>query len=318
MDFVNRLRSDHLTSFWYFPSKVNFALVATFGSLLLATAPCQEEADFYRARLGEYRWTLSVSAKNAGFLSFALESLESSTDLLKALPLKPKIEELDFREMGRPQLPIPFLIPPSDSRRASTAHLHRGAANGASNTNSQDGDEEDEDEMMDAEPVLQPIHSSDFQGQQFLSGWSGWNDAGTGNISPIAEDAEIGPEFFQQNNNSAFARNSAFGSGGGGVRESVYSNNRAAGGFAGGRDSAVLAGGGARASEYGWRDSGAMEVDGWGSNRGGWGDGYGSRPNTQISGGGMFAGTALMGLDARNWFDNSHHGSPEADMGLGI
>lgn len=63
MDFVNRLRPEHLSSFWYFPSKVNFALIATFGSLLLATAPGQEEADFYRTRLAEYRWTLCVSSK---------------------------------------------------------------------------------------------------------------------------------------------------------------------------------------------------------------------------------------------------------------
>ena len=112
MDFVNRLRPDHLTSFWYFPSKVNFALVATFGSLLLATAPCQEEAEFYRARLAEYRWTLSVSAKNAGFLNFAIESLESSTDLLKSLPMKPKIEELDVRQIPAPPSMTTFMPPP--------------------------------------------------------------------------------------------------------------------------------------------------------------------------------------------------------------
>ena len=112
MDFVNRLRPDHLRSFWYFPSKVNFALVATFGSLLLATAPIQEEADFYRARLGEYRWTLSVSAKNAGFLNFAIESLESSTDLLKSLPIKPKIEELDVRQVPPPPPLVSFMPPP--------------------------------------------------------------------------------------------------------------------------------------------------------------------------------------------------------------
>lgn len=112
MDFVNRLRPDHLTSFWYFPSKVNFALVATFGSLLLATAPCQEEAEFYRARLGEYRWTLSVSAKNAGFLNFAIESLESSADLLKSLPLKPKIEDLDIRQVPAPTPSTTFMQTP--------------------------------------------------------------------------------------------------------------------------------------------------------------------------------------------------------------
>ncbi|KAK4693033.1 hypothetical protein P7C71_g4284, partial [Lecanoromycetidae sp. Uapishka_2] len=119
MEFVNRLRPIHLTSFWYFPSRVNFALIATFGSLLLATAPCQEEADFYRARLSEYRWALSVSAKSAGFLSFAIESLESSTGLLKDMPKKPKLDDLDIRQVAPPPpapipLPLTRLIPPPE------------------------------------------------------------------------------------------------------------------------------------------------------------------------------------------------------------
>lgn len=94
MDFVNRLRPEHLSSFWYFPSKVNFALIATFGSLLLATAPGQEEADFYRTRLVEYRWTLCVSSKSAEFLSFAVDSLDTSSLLLRSLPRKPSTSEL--------------------------------------------------------------------------------------------------------------------------------------------------------------------------------------------------------------------------------
>ena len=115
MDFVNRLRPNHLTAFWYFPSRVNFALIATFGSLLLATAPCQEEAEFYQARLAEYRWTLSVSAQTAGFLKFAIESLESSTGLVRGMPMKPKIEDLDVRQVPPPpSLPLTRLIPPQE------------------------------------------------------------------------------------------------------------------------------------------------------------------------------------------------------------
>ena len=141
MDFVNRLRPDHLTSFWYFPSKVNFALVATFGSLLLATAPCQEEADFYRARLGEYRWTLSVSAKNAGFLNFAIESLESSADLLRSLPEKPKIEELDVRQVPAPPAIIRPIAPQEEDLE----------------------EEEEEDEVMPDVPPIPPQFLGDYR-----------------------------------------------------------------------------------------------------------------------------------------------------------
>jgi hypothetical protein len=46
MDFVNRLTPQHLRSFWYFASKTNFALIGTFGSLLWATSPGREEAEW--------------------------------------------------------------------------------------------------------------------------------------------------------------------------------------------------------------------------------------------------------------------------------
>ena len=117
MDFVNRLRPEHLTSFWYFPSKVNFALIGTFGSLLLATAPCQEEADFYRTRLSEYRWTLTVSSKSALFLQFAVESLDSSSSLLQHLPQKPSTSELSAQQPQILQL-TPRLSPPQDETMA--------------------------------------------------------------------------------------------------------------------------------------------------------------------------------------------------------
>ena len=92
MDFVNRLTPSHLRAFWYFASKTNFALIGTFGSLLWATSDSKEEAEWYRRRLGEYRWTLSVSSKpgeGKGLTEFAMTMLDISTGLLKKLPEKP-------------------------------------------------------------------------------------------------------------------------------------------------------------------------------------------------------------------------------------
>ncbi|KAI1800280.1 fungal-specific transcription factor domain-containing protein [Daldinia bambusicola] len=109
MDFVNRLTPQHLRSFWYFASKTNFALIGTFGSLLWATSPGREEADWYRRRLGEYRWTLSVSSKpgeSKGLTEFAMGMLDISTGLLKQLPEKPELSRsgstIEF-ELGRRQ-----------------------------------------------------------------------------------------------------------------------------------------------------------------------------------------------------------------------
>lgn len=78
MDFVNRLKPEHLQSFWYFASKVNFSLIATFGSLLWATSPTVQEAEFYKARLSEYRWTLRVSSRGAEFMEFAVRVLDTA------------------------------------------------------------------------------------------------------------------------------------------------------------------------------------------------------------------------------------------------
>ncbi|KOS47422.1 hypothetical protein ACN38_g1578 [Penicillium nordicum] len=94
MDFVNRLRPAHLRSFWPASARTNFSLIGSFGMLLRITAPTSEEADFYRVRLCEYRWTLGVSHKNAEFMGFALQSLDNATTLHKHVPAKPGIAEL--------------------------------------------------------------------------------------------------------------------------------------------------------------------------------------------------------------------------------
>ncbi|KAJ6788101.1 hypothetical protein PWT90_05054 [Aphanocladium album] len=110
MDLVNRLSPNHLASFWYFASKTNFALIGTFGSLLWATSPGREEADWYRRRLAEYRWTLSVCAKpgQGQYLTgFAMDMLDTSTGmLLRQLPEKPSMSRctsvLDFAGRSLP------------------------------------------------------------------------------------------------------------------------------------------------------------------------------------------------------------------------
>ncbi|KAK5172154.1 Fungal specific transcription factor [Saxophila tyrrhenica] len=96
MDFVNRLRPEHLDAFWYFASTSNFALIGTFGALLMATSPGKEEAEFYRFRLAELKWTLSVSAKKAPWIGNALELLDANLEMLQGLP-----EKTEAAEVGR-------------------------------------------------------------------------------------------------------------------------------------------------------------------------------------------------------------------------
>ena len=131
MDFVNRLRSEHLNAFWYFPSKVNFALIGTFGSLLLATAPCQEEVEFYRTRLSEYRWTLSVSSKTVDFLAFAVQSLDSTSTLLQNLPRRPSTSEITAQiAASNRSVSMQSTSPPQDETMTEAPPLHLNMMSG--------------------------------------------------------------------------------------------------------------------------------------------------------------------------------------------
>lgn len=87
MDFVRSLRAEHLQSFWYSSSKYCFAVVGTFIGLLWVTAGSNDEAEGYKEKLEEYRWTLRLSSKSAEFLDRAISQLTTSTGLLmKAIP----------------------------------------------------------------------------------------------------------------------------------------------------------------------------------------------------------------------------------------
>jgi hypothetical protein len=64
IDFVHALKPQHISSFWYFASPQNFALIGVFGTLLLSTASTLEEANFYRTKLKEYRFILKINSDN--------------------------------------------------------------------------------------------------------------------------------------------------------------------------------------------------------------------------------------------------------------
>lgn len=66
--------------------------MGTFISLLWVTAPEKEAADFYKAKLDEYRWMLQLLSKSADFLERAISMLAVSTGVLvKAMPMVPVV-----------------------------------------------------------------------------------------------------------------------------------------------------------------------------------------------------------------------------------
>lgn len=102
-DFVSKLRPEFLQSFWHSSSKYSFALVGSFVSLLWATAVSKQDAEAYKQKLEDYRWTLRLLSKGADILERALDMLAAPTAVLvKAIPEKgPPVEMLN-RETESP------------------------------------------------------------------------------------------------------------------------------------------------------------------------------------------------------------------------
>lgn len=120
MDFVNRLRPQHLTtSFWYMPSASNLALVATFGSLLRSTSQGGDERAFYTSRLQEYRWTLGVSWGRAEWLRTAVELLDSQ---MAAGMMTTTTATTTEDYIGHGQLPTPPCTSEGQERQVGDRH----------------------------------------------------------------------------------------------------------------------------------------------------------------------------------------------------
>ncbi|OCK92696.1 uncharacterized protein K441DRAFT_688266 [Cenococcum geophilum 1.58] len=135
MDFVQGLRPEHLQSFWYSASKYCFALIGTFVSLLWVTAQEKDQAEFYKAKLEEYRWTLRLSSKSADFLERAISMLATSTGVLvKAIPGKPNVnftlnitKNNDSNTKSQSSSYGTHTHPDSASQSHSTQHEHSGS-----------------------------------------------------------------------------------------------------------------------------------------------------------------------------------------------
>lgn len=113
IDLVSKLEPAHLQCFWYFCSRVNLAIIGTFGSLLWATSDNTEEAEFYKSQLAEYRWTLRVSSKAAEFMKFTVGMLDASPVFMKENGSKTTTPNLpqDLSQDSYPE--------PSDDRASS-------------------------------------------------------------------------------------------------------------------------------------------------------------------------------------------------------
>ncbi|RFU28178.1 hypothetical protein B7463_g8164, partial [Scytalidium lignicola] len=117
IDFVKRLKPEHLQSFWFFASKINLAIIGTFGCMLWATSETKEERDFYRQQLAEFRWTLRLSSTAAEFMKFTVAMLDDSP----VFALDPSRHGTDFsdRQSNENQSPDDMGLPPGSGYAAN-------------------------------------------------------------------------------------------------------------------------------------------------------------------------------------------------------
>lgn len=132
IDFVQSLKPQHLSSFWYFASPQNFALIGVFGTLLLSTASNTQEADFYRTKLREYRWTLRINSENgAKYMKPAMALLDANMALLtEATNSSPLVPVSGATSSTPPKVKngsTPGASVSSDTYHFSESHLSDGA-----------------------------------------------------------------------------------------------------------------------------------------------------------------------------------------------
>lgn len=83
LEFVDSLKPQHLTSFWYFCSSACLSLAISFGNLLVGSSTNEEEREVFLGKLKEFRWILRVSGESgAKFMKPALAAMMVNPDEL--------------------------------------------------------------------------------------------------------------------------------------------------------------------------------------------------------------------------------------------
>jgi hypothetical protein len=113
--FVDELRPEHLQAFWWFAAPKSLAFIRTYGGLLWATSSTDEEAEFYRRKLGDFRWSLKVRAKGVSFVAAALQEMDESLQDID-MTRSPVGRRVGAAERSQPQ----FLVPGSLASDAGT------------------------------------------------------------------------------------------------------------------------------------------------------------------------------------------------------
>lgn len=78
MAFVEKLRPEHLQSFWWFAAPKSLALIGIFAALLSATSASSAETAFFKQKLDDFHWSLKVRSKGSLSITAAVEEMQDA------------------------------------------------------------------------------------------------------------------------------------------------------------------------------------------------------------------------------------------------
>lgn len=78
MAFVEKLRPEHLQSFWWFAAPKSLALIGMFAALLSATSVSSAEAAVFKQKLDDFHWSLKVRSKGSLSITAAVQEMQDA------------------------------------------------------------------------------------------------------------------------------------------------------------------------------------------------------------------------------------------------
>lgn len=109
LDFVKRLKAEHLQSFWFFSSSLSLAIIGMYAGHLCTMdwGADEHSREAYKARFAEYLWILRINARSADFMNYAVGILDARSQLLQQqLSLDPGASYSSQSALGIQAFPV--------------------------------------------------------------------------------------------------------------------------------------------------------------------------------------------------------------------
>lgn len=84
IDFLKRLKPEHIQGFWHSASEPCLAIISTFALVLLATSRNPSETRDIFSQIADFRWLLNINGPSADFMKLAVDLLQANVSFLSS------------------------------------------------------------------------------------------------------------------------------------------------------------------------------------------------------------------------------------------